>query len=152
MGNFGLFRLQDQRDNMFITQYQGAAVMMPDNPEDPNQYFQYDENPGQIINPFTGMCLDDLGGESKGGFDTTAVVVFSPCELSNTNQMFVMTTNNQIYNRFWPNNQICFNRDGLYYPGTSYFTLKLWACTTTNPDEVFNVLILCSPGTVLYIY
>ena len=121
--------------------------MMPDNPQDPNQYLQYNPSTRQIVNPSTGLCLDDQGGESKGGLDSTATVVFNPCSTSNLNQVFVMTTNNQIYNQFWPNNNICFNRDGAYYPGTSYFTLKLWDCVTTNPDEVFNV-VLCPPGAI----
>ena len=133
---------------MFITQYQGAAVMMPDNPQDPNQYLGYDATTRQIVNRATGLCLDDQGGESKGGFDWTATVVFKMCSTSASSQVFVMTTNNQIYNQFWPNNQICFNRDGQYYPGTSYFTLKLWDCTPTNPDEIFNVFIECNPGSV----
>ena len=150
IGNGGLFRLQDQRDQYFVSQYSGLAVMMPDNVEDLNQQLRYNPTTLQIYNPATNLCLDDQGGEALGRYNPNANILFAPCNVKNPNQQFIYK-NSRIYNPNWPNNNACFNRDGNIHPGTSYRELMLWNSDAINPDEDFLILLICGPGKLFVV-
>ena len=70
---------------------------------------------------------------------------FTTCDSSSINQQFIITTNYQIYNPNWPNNQVCLNGNGSSYHGNQ--ELILWGCDPSDSNEIFNLVLVCPPGT-----
>ena len=112
---------------------------------DTDQQFQYLASSMQIYHPTSGLCLDDGGNEVLGTSSLSAVLSFTACDSTSINQQFIFTTGNQIYNPNWPNNQVCLNGHG-NYNNDHYQELILWDCSATNPDEIFNIVLICPTG------
>ena len=162
VANGGLFALQLQSHLTYVSAYyQSPAVMGTGSILDTDQQFQYLSSTMQIYHPTSGLCLDDGGYETQGTTSYSAYLSFTTCNSNSINQQFIITTNYQIYNPNWPNNRVCFNGNGNYYPITysyfyyydwffpSYQELILWNCDPNDSNEKFNVVLICSPGIAL---
>ena len=157
IGDGGLFALQVQSYSTYVNAYYGSPAVMGDGSIlDTNQQFQYLSSTLQIFHPTSGLCLDDGGNEAQGTSSYSAVLSFTTCNSNSINQQFIITTNYQIYNPNWPNNQVCLNGNGEYYPffygyfygysSPSYQELILWNCDPNDSNEKFNIVLICSPG------
>ena len=147
VANGGLFALQVQSYGTFVSSaFQSPAVMaMSGQQLDTSMQFQYLSSTLQIYHPTSDFCLDDGGNEVLGPNSLSAVVSFKACNSSSTNQQFIITTGNQIYNPNWPNNQVCLNGNGNDYNG--FQELILWSCSPTDSNEIFNIVPVCARGT-----
>ena len=105
-----------------------------------DQQFQYLSSTLQVYSPSRNLCLDDEGSETTGSF-----LSFKACNSTSANQQFIFTTGNQIYNPNWPNNQVCLNGNGIHHNG--YQQLILSICKPYYLDEIFNIVLMCPPGT-----
>ena len=154
--------LQVQSHMMYLNAYYGSpAVVAGGNALNTYQQFQYLSSTMQIYNPALNLCLDDQGVETLGTSSYSAYLSFGYCDSTSINQQFIITTNNQIYNPNWPNNQVCINGNGNFYyiatptsTGQSnvYFGLYeaiYWGCSTSDSNEMFNVILVCPPGAGL---
>ena len=112
---------------------------------DADQQLQYLSSTMQIYHPASGLCLDDGGKEVLGSRSLAAYLSFAPCDSSSINQQFIFTTNYQIYNPNWPNNQVCLFGAGNTYNG--YPELLLWDCEA-DESKMFNFILVCAPGMV----
>ena len=113
---------------------------------DTNQQFLYLPSSLQIYNPSRNLCLDDGGKEALiTTFTDTEGLSFRPCDSSSANQQFIFTTNDQIYNPNWPNNQVCLNGNG---DGYRFFQreLILSTCNSSDSDEIFRIVLICPKG------
>ena len=146
IANDGLFALQVQSHSTFVSaRYRSPAVMGRGSSSYTDQQFQYLSSTMQIYHPTSGLCLDDGGYETQGTSSYSAVLSFTTCDSSSINQQFIFTTGNQIYNPNWPNNQVCLNGNGNSYNGNQ--ELILWGCDPSDSNEIFNLVLVCPPGT-----
>ena len=146
IANGGLFALQVQSHSTYVNAYYGSpAVMGVTIPQlDTAQQFQYLASSMQIYHPTSGLCLDDGGNEVQGATSYSTSLSFTTCDSTSINQQFIFTTGNQIYNPNWPNNQVCLNGNGNQHQG--FQELILWGCTTTDSNEIFNIVPICPKG------
>ena len=149
--------LQVQNSKLHLNAYFGSpAVVAFGNALDTHQQFQYLSSTMQIYNPALNLCLDDQGFETLGTSSYSAYLSFLHCDSTSINQQFIITTNNQIYNPNWPNNQVCINGNGYSFDfalltstGQSYVGFNeaiYWGCSTSDSNEMFNVILVCPPG------
>ena len=146
--NGGLVRLRVRSHLTFLTSSTttsgGMAVLVPKNAADHQHNFQYIDWSLQIKSVETGLCLDDGGHEDLWGVSTDATFTFTSCDSTNINQQFVFTSNKQIYNPNWPNNNLCLNGNGQPLGGN--LALLTWICLPTNNDEIFD--FFCPAGNI----
>ena len=146
----GLFAIQVQSDLTYVSAFFGSpAVMGFGSIFDTNQQFQYNSSTLQIHHPQSGLCLDDGGNEVQGMNSLSAVLSFTTCDSASINQQFVFTSDQQILNPNWPNYQVCLygNGNNLYY---GIRELILWPCDTSDTNQLFNIVLICPPGIVIY--
>ena len=138
--------LQVQNSKLHLNAYFGSpAVVAFGNALDTHQQFQYLSSTMQIYNPAMDLCLDDQGFATLGTSSYSAYLSFLHCDSTSINQQFIITTNNQIYNPNWPNNQVCINGNGYLYE-VQYQMAILWDCVTSDANEIFNVILVCPAG------
>ena len=146
VGNGGAFALQIKGINTYLSAIYSSPVVTEStyDPQNSNLLFTYNENTLQIMNPGSGLCLDDGGNEALGGSSTSATLTFGTCNPSSINQQFIFTTGGQIYNPNWPNSKICLRGDGgNNYNG--YQELLLWGRDPSSFNEAFEVVV-CPAG------
>ena len=148
VANGGLFAIQGQSEFSYVSAfYRSPAVMGLGSPFDTNQQFQYNSSTLQIHHPQSGLCLDDGGNEVQGMNSLSAVLSFTTCDSASINQQFVFTTDDHIFNPNWPNYQVCLYGSGNTYYGT--LELILWRCSTSDTNQLFNIVLICPPGIVI---
>ena len=148
VANGGLFALQVKSHSTYVNAFYGSpAVMGYGSIFDTNQQLKYLAATMQIYHPTSGLCLDDGGKETLGTSSYSTVLSFKPCDSSSINQQFIFTTGNKIYNPNWPNNQVCLNGNGNKH--NAFQELILWFCSPSDSNEIFNVVLICPPGTAI---
>ena len=106
---------------------------------DPFSLFTYSPTTMQIYNPYTKLCLDDLGQSLTTTPSTSSNFLFKPCSTSTTQQFAYFPSTKYISN---PKNPYDKCLDGnIQYPA-----IFLWQCPYGGLNHQWNILPLCMLG------
>ena len=129
--------LQAQTSQNVVSAVSVSSVqMVAKNVLDPNQKFTYDPLSLRIYNPSQALCLKGAGSPGNAYYTS---LTFAACDATDITQQFILTTSYKIYNPNFPNFESCLNGGGAHLTSDT---------CTSDGNEIFNVVITCSPGNI----
>lgn len=121
--------VQSKSTQLYVTASALNAVQLVTlNSQDPNQHFTYNPTSLQLHNPAQNICMK--------GFGYNSTLTYGTCDTTDITQQFILTTGHVFVNPNFPNGEVCV---------TGRNSLSSEPCTYTGL-EVFNIVLVCSPG------